>query len=130
MKLFFDECMGTGVPRALRLVGVPDVAHLRQVYRWKTQRGLVVDDREWLARVGQRQWLAITEDLRILENVEERKLIHKHDVGIVFVKAAKLQSRDVMAFMLRRLAWLERIDQEKRPFAYVTTLRGRPVKEI
>ncbi len=106
MKLFFDECMGTGVPQALRLVGVNNVVHLRQVYRWKIQHGLIVDDREWLPDTGRRKWLAITEDLRILENHEERQLIHDHDVGIVFLKAAKLQSRDVMAFMLRRLAWL------------------------
>ena len=126
MKLFFDECLGTGVPKALRLVRFTNVLYLKSVYRWKIEQGRVISDDEWIARAGRQGWLVVTEDLAILDSSSERSLLVEHQVGIVFLEAAKLKSRDVLAFTLRRMNWFEEIDSEQRPFAYVTTLRGRP----
>ncbi len=124
MKLFFDECLGNGVPKALRLVRFTNVLYLKSVYRWKIEQGKINSDDEWLARAGRQGWLVITEDLAILDSSTERSLMLEHQVGIVFLEAAKLESRDVLAFMLRRMNWFEAVDSEPRPFAYVTTLRG------
>jgi len=125
MNMFFDENIGRGVPLALRNVGFRNVRYLRETFRKRIRRGERIYDRDWIPMVGQQGWLAITEDLAILDNEDERALLLEHNVGIVFLKAANLPASDVLAFMLRRMKWLEAIDQQPRPFAYVTGLRGR-----
>lgn len=125
MNMFFDENIGSGVPLALRHVGFRNVHYLTATFGWRIRRGERVYDREWIPVVGRRGWLVITEDLAILNNEDERALLVEHNVGIVFLKAAELPASDVLAFMLRRMNWLEAIDQQPRPFAYVTSLRGR-----
>lgn len=127
MNIFFDENIGSGVPLALRNVGFRNVHYLAATFRWRIRRGERVYDNEWIPVVGRRGWLVITEDLAILDNEAERALLVQHDVGIVFLKAAKLPARDVLAFMLRRMKWLEEIDRQPRPFAYVTGLRGQTI---
>jgi len=130
MKLFFDECVGTAVPQALRLVNVDHVLYLQRQYARIIKQQGRLDDVDWLRDAGRQKWLVVTEDLQMLEQPQERQAIIDANVGIVFVRAGNESRRDVLAFMLRRLRWFEQIDLEERPFAYRTTLRSRPRRVV
>lgn len=126
MILFFDRDVGSGVPQALRLVDYCEVHWADLVYQHRPDRSAHVADIEWLELAGQRGWLAISENKRILRRESERAAIIRYQVGIVLLDAATERSEDVLAFMLRRKRWLQDIDTEARPFAFITSLRGRP----
>ncbi|MCY3923048.1 MAG: hypothetical protein OXG27_11740 [Chloroflexi bacterium] len=129
MIVFFDRDIGTGVPKALRLVGFREqVRWLELQYQSVPGGGGVVGDDQWIELVGNRGWLAVSENVRILDNPDERNLIREHNAGLVFLRAAKLKNADVLAFMLRRMKWFEELDSKARPFAFVTGLRSGPTE--
>lgn len=86
-----------------------------------------VDDIEWLYRVGENGWLAITRDLSILTRDEERAALIAAKARVVFLDAGNAPRRALAEFVIRRIDWLRRIYRETPPpFAYVTTLDGPP----
>ena len=125
MKLFFDRDVGTGVPQALRLVDYAEVHWADRVYEHREHRSAYVSDVEWLELAGQREWLAVSENTRILQQPQERAAIIDHKVGLVLLNAATERAEEVLAFLLRRKAWLQAVSQEPRPFVYKTSLRGQ-----
>ena len=130
MKLFFDENTGRGVPEALRLVGVVDVSYVTNMFRDEFDNGQGVADEEWIPRIGD-QWLVISEDQGLLRKPAQLRLLAAHRVGLICVTAPRASSRDLLAFMLRRMTQLEAIDATTpRPFAFKVALRGpfRPVE--
>ena len=62
MNLFFDQCIGSGVPKSLRLVGYRNIYYLESVFSHRISEGHIITDQEWLERVGNKSWLAITEE--------------------------------------------------------------------
>ena len=121
MKALFDECFGRRVPEAYGLMQLCEVERLRQRF---PEKG--VKDIDWIPIIGPEGWLIISHNEEMLQIVEERAAIIENAAGIVFVKQAKTTMRDRLMFLLRRHEWLEEIDALPRPFAFVTTVRGRP----
>ena len=66
--LFFDENVGTRVPRTLRRAGprAVDYRYLSEEFQGEREPGDKVLDVHWLRLVGEREWLAITRDRLIL----------------------------------------------------------------
>lgn len=125
MKVFFDEDMGTRIPRAIKSLEAPcqDVV-------FPSNHGLIrlgTPDSVWLPWVGERGYLAISNNRGILENPSEFNLVVKHQVGIVFLDNGSYRLWDVMAWITRRREWFDAVDRTvDRPFAYVTGIVGSP----
>ncbi len=118
MKLFFDENMGRGVPEALRMVGFRDINYATNMF------SVGIPDEEWIPRIGN-DWLVISKDQNLLRRPGQRELLGEHRVGLVCITSAGARSRDLLEFMLRRMARLEEIDgSHPRPFAFRVSLRG------
>ena len=122
MKLFFDEDIGTGVPKALRSVGIKcDWIGKRQ--RPATRKG--TPDEVWIPHAGRRGLLVFSCNKNILESEAQRELWIEHKVGGVFLTTGQEKKADVLLLILRRMMWLEDIHvNTPRPFAYTTTIRG------
>ena len=72
MKLLFDENTGSGVPKALRLVGFDNVNYITNMFRDEFDKGQGVADEQWIPRVGD-QWLVISEDQGLLRKPGQRR---------------------------------------------------------
>jgi hypothetical protein len=125
VRLFFDEDRGKAVAVALNAVHVPTyfVADRRMPVRKGTR------DEDWIPLAGRLQWLVITANKAILEVEAHRSLWLASQVGGVFLTTNQLRSIDELRLLLRKLRWLETIDQqEKRPFAFMLSPNGRTRK--
>ncbi len=128
MTLFFDATMGVRVPRVLNLVKAPHLAcvALTDHYRDTPTHGLAIPDETWMQDSGIEGWLVLTQDRHIIERTHERTGIVANEVGVVILQPGDAVNYDVLSFIIRRMAWLRRIDRETRPFVYMVHLRGRP----
>ena len=121
MKLFFDENMGTGVPEALRSVGVRDVDFVSNKRR--IRKGTA--DEDWLPYVGQGRMLVISCNKAILEVEAQQALLVAESVGAVFFASGQEKQMAMLRFLLNQFEWLEFIDvNEPRPFAYIVSVSG------
>ena len=130
MRLLFDENTGSGVPKALRLVGFDNVNYITNMFRDEFDNGQGVADEQWIPRIGD-HWLVISEDQGLLRKPAQLRLLATHRVGLICITATRASSRDLLEFMLRRMTQLEAIDATTpRPFAFKVALRGpfRPVE--
>ncbi|MPZ49680.1 MAG: hypothetical protein GEU75_10365 [Dehalococcoidia bacterium] len=121
MKLFFDEDLGKGVAVALYAVGV-DADYVGPSRRIK--KGTL--DHDWLPIVGEEGWLVISANKAILQNDVQRDLWIANNVGGVFLTTGRIRSVNLLALILRKLTWLERLAAtERRPFAYMLSPAGQ-----
>lgn len=119
MILLCDENVGTGVPNALRLVGYS--THSIVSLGWMGQR-----DVEWLARAGQNQWLVFTPNKKMLLVPEERNVIIREKVGIIFLTSGEEIPAKVLRLLLTKWETLELLwDTTERPFARFLSPNGR-----
>ena len=119
MILLCDEDVGTGVPRALHLVGYD--ARAQRDVGW---RGF--PDPKWLPLAGEAGWLVFSCNKRMLLVPEERDTIIRKQVGIVFLTNGEENLPRMLWLLLVKWPWLERIDQETpRPFAFFVSPTGR-----
>lgn len=123
MILYCDEDVGTRVPKALKLVGLPAVGAVSS--------GAVSEpDIQWLARVGKKGWLGLSCNKNMLEVPEEKDTIILNDVGIVFITSGNLHPKDKLLLTLRKWEWLLKIDlYEHRPFAFYLYPTGK-IKKV
>jgi hypothetical protein len=124
MILFFDRNMGKSIPDALHLLDLPVKKHDEHF-------GPTTTDEEWLAKVGEEGWLAITRDERIRWNQSERRALADHRVGcFVLVGAAKLPRWDSVRIIARNWDRIQELSTaEERPFLCELHLR-RPPKRV
>lgn len=117
--IFFDENMGERMPRALKLVGRPNVSlHVRG---W-----IGMKDPQMLRTIGPKRWLLISANKRILLPGLERNIFLEEGVGAVFLTDGEQYLAKVLSLMLRKWDWLNQVDVETlRPFAYFITPDGR-----
>lgn len=128
MKTFFDQTMGRRLPQAFELMGLCEVQYLRRMFeRPKISAGL--PDVDWLPIVAEQGWLIITNDVQLLVNRDEREAIIENQAGLVILRPGTSPVHEELMFLLRRFDWLVEIDALPRPFAFVTTLRGKPRQE-
>ena len=125
LTLFFDATLGHRVPRALRLAGPRDIGYeyLHEWYRRLQEDPLHIEDLRWLALVGRRGWLALTQDRRILMNREERHALERANAGIVVIAPGNAHNHELLEFVVCHSDWLRRIHAvTPRPFAYLVSL--------
>ncbi|MFN0148275.1 MAG: hypothetical protein ACKVT1_17380 [Dehalococcoidia bacterium] len=126
MRIFFDEDNGTGIPRALKLVRLPN-AEIHYASNSDNQLvGKGTKDADWIPVVGARGFLLFSQNRTMLENEAERQLLIEHQVGAVFLATGRLRSFEVLRMLLNRWQWLELVDANiERPFAYIISASGR-----
>ena len=122
MILFFDEDMGTEIPKFLYRIGLKQVRWLlgtRPFYQGAA-------DVEWLSKVGREGWLAFSCNKDMLNVEHERDVIFSQQVGIVFLTSGQENLPNVLRLVLNKWSWLEDIDTNvARPFAYHLYPGGR-----
>ena len=112
MILFFDEDLGTSVPRALHLVGIST--------EWVSSSSRVrkgTPDEIWIPQVGELGFLVLSCNTAILKAQAQHELLIKHNVGAVFLTSGQERKADVLRLVLNKLHWLREIDgqvQRKR----------------
>ena len=110
MILLCDEDIGTGVPNALSAVG----------YDALSLRGLSLGgqpDEFWLAKAGQREWLVLSCNKRMLKVSSERNTIIRECVGIVFLTSGEERPAAVLLRLLKKWSDLVLLwETTPRPF--------------
>lgn len=119
MILLCDEDIGTGIPKALNLVGY-ETRYLRNL-------GLAgKPDTVWLAIAGHRGWLVFSYNKRMLRVPSERDTIIREKVGIVFLTTGTQYIAAVLKLLLSKWSVLELLwDTVERPFARFLSPNGR-----
>jgi predicted nuclease of predicted toxin-antitoxin system len=117
--LLCDEDVGTGIPKALNLVG----------YETRYLRGLGLagkPDTVWLAIAGQNEWLVFSYNKKMLKVPSERDTIIREKVGIVFLTNGTEHIAAVLRLLLSKWNVLELLwDAVERPFARFLSPNGR-----
>lgn len=78
MTFFFDNCISKKIPEALNLVS-KSCTHVQDHF------GGHVQDTVWIPFVGEKQWIAISGDLKILFNDLEKKALSDAKIVTYFV---------------------------------------------
>ncbi len=111
MILLCDEDIGTGVPKALTLVG----------YDARSLRGMSwggLPDQFWLEKAGQLEWLVISCNKKMLTVTAERETLIRERVGIIFLTSGEEHPPTVLLRLLRKWSDLELLwETTTRPFA-------------
>ena len=124
MILACDEDVGTHVPQALQLVGLP-------VMSFKDLGLLGVADVTWLQQAGEKGWLVFSHNKRMLDVPRERRTMIENHVGIVFLKSGFERRATVLRLILNKWDWLQLVDASiPRPFAFFLPPKGRPVQKL
>lgn len=123
MILLCDEMVGTGVPKALGLVGY-DTHSLKQL-GWGGW-----PDIQWLAKAGQNQWLVYSCNKKMLLVPNEKATIIQEKVGIVFMTNGWEHPAKVLRLLLTKWETLELLwGTTDRPFARFLYPNGRLVSK-
>ena len=111
MILLCDEDVGTGIPHALRDVGLEAIS-----IHGINMGGAA--DVEWLQVAGQNGWLVFSHNKKMLTVPHEKQAIVDHSVGIVFLTSGVENTSNQLRLLLNRWAALEELDTTtQRPFA-------------
>jgi hypothetical protein len=79
VTFFFDNCMSKKIPEALTLVKRSTCTHLQNHFEGN------VHDTKWIPFVGQKRWVAVSGDLKILLNDLEKQALADADIITYFV---------------------------------------------
>ena len=118
MILLCDEDIGTGIPKALNLVGC-DTKYLHKL-GWAGK-----PDIEWLAKAGQNEWLVFSYNKKILKVPNERETVIREKVGIIFLTNGTEYNRKVLRLLLAKWDTFELLySTVERPFARFLSPNG------
>lgn len=119
MILLTDEDVGTGIPKALSLVGCDT--------RYLFKLGLAGrPDEEWLTVAGRNKWFAFSYNKKILKVPSERETVMREKVGIIFLTNGTEYNRNVLRLLLAKWDALDLIwSTIPRPFARFLSPNGR-----
>lgn len=110
MVLLFDEDCGTGIPKALALVGY--ATHYFFELRWSGKK-----DTEWLPWVGQNEWLLFSYNKKQLKVPTEWNAIIENKVGVVYLTSGEEFAAKVLLLLLKKWETLELLwNTMERPF--------------
>lgn len=111
MILLCDEDCGTGIPKALALVGYS--THYFVELGWSGKR-----DEEWLPWVGQKEWLLFSYNKKQLVVPTEWNAIIENKVGVVYLTSGEEFAAKVLLLLLKKWEALELLwNTTERPFA-------------
>ena len=95
MILLCDEDVGTGIPKALSLVGYET--------RYLCKLGLAgKPDTEWLTKAGQNGWLVFSYNKKMLKVPSELETIRREKVGVVFLTNGTEYNATVLRLLLSK----------------------------
>ena len=116
--LLCDENIGTGVPKALALVGYDT--------RWFVALGWAgKKDEEWLPWVGQNGWLLFSCNKKMLLVPSEHAAIVQNRVGVVFLTNGEEYPARVLRLLLAKWDTLELLwSLTEKPFARFLSPNG------
>jgi len=121
--LLCDEDIGTGIPKALALVGYDTRYHFALGWAGRP-------DIEWLPRAGQNEWIVFSSNKKMLLVPEERETIIRERVGIVFLTNGEEHTASVLKLLLAKWDILELLWRTTdRPFARFLSANGRLSKK-
>ena len=125
MILFFDEDMGTAIPKFLRGADEDvDVLWLRA--RFPNDNDPRRQDIGWLEEAGREGWLVVSCNKSMLKVEYERQAIVQHSVGVVFLASGQIGRLPMMSAILRKWDWLKSLDLTvPRPFVHYLYASGR-----
>ena len=119
MILLCDEDIGRGVPHALSDVGSRTVSIAQQGWIGRP-------DIELLETAGQRGWLFLSANKKMLQVPHERDAIVVNNVGAVFLTSGEERIVKVLQLLLRKWGDLVLLDRtEPRPFVRFLNMRGQ-----
>ena len=132
--LYFDRCVGTGIPEALRLLGLKTVYHHHiecskcgvtpSRERLKLFAHDTPDD-EWMAFVASRGWIVISQDYSFHREPAVVSVIKQHSAKVFYLWGADARKHHVMQlFLNRREQILETAALSDGPFIYRVPHRG------
>lgn len=114
-----DEDVGTGVPRALKLVGYDARNIVDQGWAGKA-------DTDWLTLVGQTEWLVLSCNKKMLLVQNERDTIIKQKVAVIFLTNGEEYSARILKLLLTKWSKLTALyETTPRPFARFLSPNGR-----
>jgi len=76
---FFDNCISSKIARIIKDTRRSDVVHLSDEFP-RVQYPNGVPDPVWIPVVGEREWVVVSGDLRILRNPAHRRTLEKANV--------------------------------------------------
>lgn len=118
MTYFFDRNIGRKIPRALALLDLDVVAHDDE-FEPETP------DDAWLAVVGARGWVVITQDGKIRKRRNELQAIIDHAVACFVLHTAGRTKAETARVFLDALSHIEDIvASERPPYVYRVDQRG------
>jgi PIN like domain len=121
VRLFVDEDAGPTFARSLIATGLFDVDYVSNDRSIKTG----TEDEKWIPYAGQRGFLVISHNKRMLRVQAQRALLVVERVGIVFVPN-QATVPELTDLTLAKRRWMEGIDASiERPFAYVVHRDGQ-----
>jgi hypothetical protein len=114
-----DEDIGTGVPKALALVG----CKAKSLYALNLAGK---PDEYWLAIAGKKGWLVFSENKKILKVPTERETIIREKVGIIFLTNGSEYNRKVLKLLLAKWDTLSIMwNTMPKPFVRFLSPNGR-----
>ena len=119
MIVLCDEDIGTGVPKALTLVGYD--ARSIVGCGWQSR-----PDEWWLTQAGRLDWLVLSCDKRMMLVPSERDVIKSERVGIVYLTKGEEYPAKVLSMMLLKWRTLELLESTAhKPFVRFLSPRGQ-----
>jgi hypothetical protein len=115
LVFFFDRTFGTRLPKALNSMKPP------MLIKWHQEEGFAqnMPDDEWLAIVGPRKWLVLSQDRKfhLLEN--ETLAIKQHAIRCFYLPAANQDRWTSLCHIVSRYNKIQELARtQKPPFIY------------
>ena len=132
MTLFFDANLSARVAKALEIAQAPNLecVTLSELYRDAPGGSYRVPDQRWIRDSALNGWLALTKDIRIIENDLERNALIEHSAGVVIFWPGNITNFEVLSFIVKRFEWLREINRLARPFVFIASSNGREVSQV
>lgn len=119
MTFFFDRNVGTRVPRALALLGLPVEFHQDHFEQ-------AAPDDQWLGSVGTKGWIVVGHDHKLHRRTNELQAIAQHNVGCFYLAGANATRWDKVRLIAKAYDKIVSIaSSEPRPFVYRVLRDGR-----
>jgi hypothetical protein len=97
--------------------------YLHEWYRRLDEDPRDIEDPRWLKLVGERGWLALTQDLRLLMNRDERDALERANAGVVMIEPGDALNHELLEFVVCQSDWLRQVHAATpRPFVYRVSL--------
>lgn len=82
-------------------------------------------DEEWLAEVGARGWIVLTNDSRITKRTLEIRALHDHKVAAFILTSMNLKGEEMAEAFTKALSKIQRlVEKQQRPFVATVSRKG------